>query len=351
MVLALTMGVCRINPARCLLNTTHSVTNLDDLLGGCNQRELEGFFMLDVTIIGAGPAGLSAALLLGRSRRSVLICDDGRPRNARARAMHGFLTRDGIAPLEFLHIAREQLRTYPTVDYRPIEVVTVHREEHAFGVTLADHAYVRSRKLLLCTGIADELPPLPGVQDFFGTSVFQCPYCHGWEVRDQPLACYGQGKSGMGKALQLLQWSPDITLCTNGMGQLEAHERGILTAHHIPVYEERITQLKGTNGQLEQIVFADGKRLAVRALFCFTETHQQNDFPQRLGYTMTNPFEDAHPTVPGLYMAGDAFHSHRVTDAVAEGAEVAIIIQSTLFREDLTRGDTIRNHQERDKQV
>lgn len=294
--------------------------------------------MLDVTIIGAGPAGLSAALVLGRSRRSVLICDDGRPRNRRAHAMHGFLTRDGIALLEFLHIAHEQLRAYPTVDYRPIKVVAVHREEDGFSVTLADQACVRSRTLLLCTGVTDELPPLPGIQDFFGISVFQCPYCHGWEVRDQPLACYGQGKAGMGRALQLLQWSSDITFCTDGVGHVTAHEHALLTARKIRIQEACITQLKGTNGQLEQIVFADGKSLAVHALFCSTDTHQQNDFPLRLGYKMTNQFEDAFPTVPGLYLAGDVFHSHYIAGAVAQGAEVSIVIQNALFREDLARG-------------
>jgi thioredoxin reductase len=293
--------------------------------------------MLDVTIVGAGPAGLSAALMLGRSRRSVLICDHGKPRNARSRAMHGFITQDGVTPLEFLLTAREQLRTYPNVEYRSIEVVNVHREENFFRVTLADQTSVSSRKLLLCTGVADELPPLQGIQDFFGSSVFQCPYCHGWEVRDQPLACYGQGKSGMGHALQLLQWSPDIALCTNGLGRLETRERAILTSHKIKVYEESIARLEGNNGQLERIVFTDRQSLAVQALFYHSETYQHNNFLARLGYDMANHDKDEYPTVPGLYMAGDVFHSRWVTGAVYEGAEVAIEIQRVLFREDLVR--------------
>src|SRR5262245_30346197 len=150
--------------------------------------------MYDVIIVGAGPAGLSAALMLGRSRRRVLVCDTGHPRNAAARAMHGFLTRDGMPPLEFLAIAREQLRQYDTVELRGVEVVEAAcHPDASFHVALADGARHTSRKLLIATGVVDNVPEIPGFRELYGRSVFHCPYCDGWEVRDQPLAIYGRG--------------------------------------------------------------------------------------------------------------------------------------------------------------
>src|SRR5437879_1311927 len=144
--------------------------------------------MYDTVIVGAGPAGLSAALWLGRCRRRVLVCDTGNPRNVASQAMHGFLTRDGVAPTEFLRLGREQLRRYTTVELRSIAVSDAERREEHFLVTLADQTQVKTRKLLLATGVVDDLPPLGGLAELYGTSVFHCAYCDGWEVRDQPLA-------------------------------------------------------------------------------------------------------------------------------------------------------------------
>src|SRR5687768_7612451 len=145
----------------------------------------------DVLIVGGGPAGLSAALVLGRCRRRVLVCDAGRPRNAASHGLHGFLTRDGIKPSEFLEIARQQLRPYDTVELKQTEVTSARRLANGFELTLANGESVSARKLLLATGVVDELPALDGLPDFYGRSVFHCPYCDGWEVRDQPLAIYG----------------------------------------------------------------------------------------------------------------------------------------------------------------
>ena len=138
--------------------------------------------MLDVVIVGAGPAGLSAALILGRCRRHVLICDTGRYRNAASHALHGFLTRDGTDPGEFLQLGREQLRPYDTVELRHVEVTDVAHEDNHFTVTLADGVRVTSRKLLLCTGVVDSLPQIEGIETYYGRGVHHCPYCDGWEI-------------------------------------------------------------------------------------------------------------------------------------------------------------------------
>ena len=150
----------------------------------------------DVIIVGAGPAGLSAALILGRARRRVLVCDSGNPRNAASHALHGYLTRDGISPREFLAFGRRELEPYETVSLRHIAAIDAACEQNGrFRVTLADGTVTHARKLLVATGVCDNLPDIPGFAECYGRSVFHCPYCDGWENRDQPIAIYGKRAS------------------------------------------------------------------------------------------------------------------------------------------------------------
>lgn len=295
----------------------------------------------DVIIVGAGPAGLSAALVLGRCRRRVLICDAGHPRNAASHGVHGFLTRDGIEPAEFLHLGREQLRPYETVELRPVEVTDARRSSDGFEVTLGTGERLSARKLLLATGVVDELPKLEGLAAFYGKSVFHCPYCDGWEFRDQPLAVYGRGENGAGLALELILWSRDLVLCTDGASQLSSEERRRLAHHNIPIREDEIKRLEGNEGALERIVFANGESLAVRGMFFSTGQQQSSGLPKKLGcefseqgcvqtgdYEMTN--------VPGLYVAGDASRLVQfVIVAASEGAQAAVAINKELMKEDL----------------
>jgi len=171
----------------------------------------------DCIVVGGGPAGLSGALMLGRCRRSVLVFDVGKPRNAAAAGLHNYLTRDGINPGEFIRLAQEEVRRYPTVEFRRTQVVAVERTRSGFTVVGADGSRHDSRKLLLATGVVDELPEIEGLQELYGTSVHHCPYCDGWEWRDQPLAVYGRGEEGPALALALTVWSPDLVLCTAGL--------------------------------------------------------------------------------------------------------------------------------------
>jgi thioredoxin reductase len=224
--------------------------------------------MLDVVIVGAGPAGLSAALILGRCRRGVLVCDTGRHRNAASHALHGFLTRDNMAPAAFLHIGREQLKSYANVILREAEVIDAICLGHGFQVSLSDGTDITCHKLLLATGVVDSLPPIEGVERFYGRSVHHCPYCDGWEWRDQPLAVYGQGTKGAGLALMLTLWSQDVVLCTDGPANLPGEDGERLTQRGIVVHEAPIARLDGTpDGLLERLVFADETMLARRALF------------------------------------------------------------------------------------
>ena len=170
----------------------------------------------DVIIVGAGPAGLSAALVLGRCRRRVLVLDTDKPRNYASAALHAFLTRDGIHPQELRRIGREQLSQYDTVTLAQREATAARCVDDGFEVTLAGGERLRCRKLLLATGVVDELPPIEGVQELYGRSVFHCPYCDGWESRDQPVAVYSRTSKGVAFAIQLKVWSRDLVLCTDG---------------------------------------------------------------------------------------------------------------------------------------
>lgn len=298
--------------------------------------------MFDVIIVGAGPAGLSAALILGRCRRNVLVCDAGNPRNAASRALHGYLTRDGIEPSDLLRIGRDQLRPYQSVHLRFDEVTAARKIESGFEITVKDEV-ISSRKLLLATGVVDHLPDIEGLKPLYGRSVFHCPYCDGWELRDQPLAIYGREDRGPGLALELTGWSSDLIVCTDGPATISTADRKQLKGLNIGVREERIVRLEGADGRLERIVFDNGDVLPRHGMFFNTGQDQRCDLAARLGCQFTErgavrTGEYEMTTVPGLFVAGDASRAVQLAIvAAAEGAEAAFAINKVLIKEDLLR--------------
>jgi thioredoxin reductase len=297
----------------------------------------------DCIIVGAGPAGLSAALMLGRCCRRVLVCEAGEPRNASSTGVHNYLTRDGIAPLEFLGVARKDVARFPTVEFLAAEVKDARRTSDGFTVVLSDRSELTARKLLLATGVVDDLPDIEGLAPLYGTSVHHCPYCDGWEWRDQPIAIYGRGEEGSALALGLSVWSDDLVLCTDGPGSLTAAQREPLDRLGIEVREEEVVRLEGHRGRLSRIIFAEGEPLPRRALFVCSGQHQRSDLPLRLGCSFTpkgavNTGSCEVTDVPGLYVAGDASKEAQfVIVAAAEGTEAGMAINKALLKDDLAQ--------------
>lgn len=295
----------------------------------------------DTVIIGGGPAGLSAALVLGRCCREVLVCDAGTPRNWAAHQMYGYLTRDGIPPTEFRALAHEQLADYPNVKFWEGEVTDVAREsDHTFRVMLNDDRAEVARKILIATGVADQLPALPRIEEFWGNSVHQCPYCDGWELRGAPIAVYGKRSRGLEMARAMTAWTSDIALCTDGPSGLKAPEREALESNGIELIEERVVELAGADGQLEAVVFKSGRRLPRRALFFDTPCMAQSDLARKLGCQVTKKggircgrYEAT--SVPGVFVAGNIIKDVQLAIvAAAEGTRAAFGINRSLTRED-----------------
>lgn len=293
----------------------------------------------DVIIVGGGPAGLSAALVLGRCRRSVLVCDSGHPRNYASRGLHGFLSRDSIPPAELLAVGRQQLQPYG-VEFRHTTVTAARRDGGHFELTLEDASRLCSRRLLIATGVVDNVPDIPGAADFYGASIFHCPYCDGWEMRDQPLAVFGRGKNAAALAIQLLAWSADIVLCTHGPAAIRPPEAERLARASIPVRQARILRFEGHDRVLHRIVFDGGESLDRRGIFLSTGQRQHSGLAAALGCTFT--FKGAVKTdrregagIPGLWVAGDASHDVQMAIvAAAEGAKAGIAIHTDLQKEE-----------------
>ena len=305
----------------------------------------------DALIVGGGPAGLSAALLLGRSRRSALVCDSGEPRNAASHASHSFLTRDGTPPGELRQIAREQLAPYPSITIEPASVVDISQEGSRFAAVLDDGRQVVARRVVLATGVRDELPEIPGLAALWGTSAFMCPYCDGWEVRDQPLALRANGEMAMHMAPLLRQWSRDLVLLTDGPARLSGAERRQLEALQIPLIETLLARLEGRNGVLSTVVFADGSELARQALFLRPTMRPRSELAARLGCELVEDVPipglvrvDAtwQTTAPGVYAAGDvASPLHQVFMATASGGTAGAMINHGLVKEETGSPDEL----------
>lgn len=289
-------------------------------------------------IVGGGPAGLSAALVLGRACRTVRLIDAGRPRNAASTAVHGFLSRDGVTPAELRRLGRADLARFADVHLDDGTVVHAACDANGgFRVETADGVVHRCRKLVLATGVVDILPDVPGFDGLYGRSIFHCPFCDGWPVRGQRLAAYGRGAAGAGLALELLGWSSDIVLCSDGSCELDDADRATLARNGIDVVEDRIESFHGEDGRLRHVVLAGRPPLARDAVFFTLGQRQASPLARALGCRLTDKgivdtARHESTNVPGVYVVGDASRNLQwVALAAAEGAEAGFAIALALM--------------------
>jgi len=299
-----------------------------------------GPVQVDVAIVGGGPAGLSAALMLGRCLRRVVVIDAGEHRNRKAHAIHGYLTRDGTPPTDLLRAAETELMRYPTVTLQSGIVTGVDGARGAFALRTADGAVINARRVLLATGVIDVIPVIEGLPELFGRTVHHCPHCDGFEYAGRPIGVYGQAGFGVEAALAMLAWSDDVVLFTDAR-PLTTEDRRRCEALGVSVRDERVVRLEGQDGQLERVVLAGGATVARAALFLVAGQREQSDLAKLLGCEINADgivVSDEHSvtSVPGVYVAGDASIGEQlVVVAAAQGAVAATKIHASLWEEDL----------------
>lgn len=301
----------------------------------------------DAAIVGGGPAGLSAALVLGRCLRSVLVVDSGNPRNAASRCLHNFLTRDGINPKQLLSLGRAEVARYG-VQVRSGVVSRATCTPSGFVLRLRGAGTVRARTLLLATGVVDELPVIGNVRDFYGVGVHHCPYCDALHYRDKALAAYGKGPAALGLGLALLNWSRRVTLVTDGEA-VSPTVRKTATRHGMEIRTEPVLTLRSKRGRvrgstrdpLGAIRFRQGADLNVAGMFFNTDKWQRSQLPVQLGCRIDREGgvvrdRKQRTGVKGLYLAGDAsFDVQFAIVAAAEGAKAGVAMNRDLQEWDL----------------
>lgn len=291
----------------------------------------------DVIIVGAGPAGSTAAMVLARMRRKVLIIDDGQPRNQRSQGMHNYLSRDGLLPTEFLELAHKELDGYGINRVQARATAARRLGDHGFEVCDDRKGRHLSKRLLLATGVKDNIPQIPGMQELWGKGVYHCPFCDGYELCDKNIGLYASRYNGFGMAMALKQLSSSVTLFTDGRGYLSAEQRRQLSGRDVKVISTKIAELSCSNDRLTCVTLQDGMQVACDAVFVHHGHKVNNELLIQLGARMsskgaaiTNRKQAC--SVPGLYVAGDAaIDMHFVIVAAAEGAKAAVTIHDDLL--------------------
>ncbi|WP_406864558.1 NAD(P)/FAD-dependent oxidoreductase [Streptomyces sp. HUAS MG47] len=302
----------------------------------------------DVVVVGGGAAGLSAALVLGRARRSTLVVDAGAPRNAPAAHMQGYLSRDGMSPAEFLEAGRREIAAYG-VEWTAGEVVTAvpwGDGTLGFTVALADGRTVRARRLVVTTGLVDTLPPVDGVADRWGRDVLHCPYCHGWEVRDEAFGVIAHPVMGAHQALLVTQWSDDVVFFPHTYDAVTEEDRRRLAAAGVRTVEGEVAGLVVEDDRLAGVRMADGRVIGRSVLFVGTLVTPRDGLLTTLGAateeTPMGRFVTVDPTgrtsVPGVWAAGNAIGAaEQVINAASGGYRAGALLNMDLLTEDLDR--------------
>ncbi|MGZ5255421.1 MAG: NAD(P)/FAD-dependent oxidoreductase [Flavitalea sp.] len=294
----------------------------------------------DVIIIGGSYAGLSAGMALGRALRKVLIIDSGNPCNKQTPHSHNFLTNDGKTPKEIASLAKQQVSMYGSVEFSEALVTAGFTKENGFEIKIQSGEKLSARKLVFATGIKDIMPNITGFSECWGISVLHCPYCHGYEVRQQKTGILANGDAAFEMSSLISNWTNDLTLYTNGEATLSEHQRRKLAKHKINIEETEINQLEHKNGYVQNIVLKDGKKSPIKAIYTRLPFVQHSNIPQTLGCELTKEgyikIDPAHKTtVNGVYACGDNVTRMRtVANAVSMGTSTGLMVNKELIEEE-----------------
>ncbi|MGZ3114195.1 NAD(P)/FAD-dependent oxidoreductase [Streptomyces sp. H62] len=302
------------------------------------EKDLSGTY--DVVVVGGGAAGLSAAVVLGRSRLRTLVVDAGEPRNAPSDHMQGYLTRDGMPPAEFLALGREEIARYGVQLVRDRAVDVTRGEE--FAVELAGGRTVRARRLIVTTGLRDELPSVPGVAERYGRDVLHCPFCHGWEVRDERFGVLATSPLSVHQALMVSHWSDDVTLFLDTVAEAELSDEDLrrLAAARVKVVPGAVAGLRVEEDRLTGVRLADGTVHDRSVAFVAPRAVPQTGLMERLGAELRETPFGAYPvvdptgltTVPGVWTAGNAMgFAEQVVHAASGGYRAATAVVGDLI--------------------
>lgn len=302
--------------------------------------------LYDCIIIGGGPAGLNAAIVLGRCLRKVLMFDTEQYRNRYSHGIHNYLSRDHILPSDFLGHCHRELEKYSVQKIRKKIVSARRNNDGHFEVKDDQSGRYFAKKLLVATGLSDNLPDIPGFQECYGKSVFHCPYCDGWEMRSTRLGVYARNKEGWELALALKTWSDCVTIYTDGRNKIRPFQREHLLANDVRINNKRITDLAHDDGALTAVKFADGSREDCDSLYFVNGYTQQCNLAEAFGCEISNKGvvitnRNQQTNIPGLYVAGDASRDmHFVVVAAAEGAKAGVTINKELIKDTWTANST-----------
>ncbi|CAN5490708.1 NAD(P)/FAD-dependent oxidoreductase [soil metagenome] len=294
----------------------------------------------DVIIVGGSFSGLSAGMALGRALRAVLIMDSGKPCNRQTPYSHNFITQDGKPPKEIAEIARQQVQKYDTVQFFDGLAISGKKTKNGFEIHADTGEVFNSKKIIFATGIKDIMPDIPGFSECWGISVIHCPYCHGYEVRNQKTGILGNGEYGFEFSALISNWTNDLTLYTNGNSTLTTKQTAKLNMHNINIVEDEIEKLEHKNGYLKQIVFKKNKSVLIEALYTRIPFIQHCTIPELLGcelntdgYIKVDPAHKAN--IHGVFACGDNTTRIRtVANAVAMGTTAGMMVNKELIEED-----------------
>lgn len=290
----------------------------------------------DAIIIGGSYAGLSAAMSLGRSLRKTLVIDSGKPCNIQTPHSHNFLTQDGIPPAEISAIAKNQVAKYDTVEFYNGQAVSAQKTESGFEITAENGQKFNSRKLIVASGIVDEMPDIRGFRESWGISLIHCPYCHGYEYRHKKTAVIANGDRAVHISSLVKNLTEDVTILTRGKANFSAEQLEKLEKNKIGIIETEISELKHESGYVKSLLFSDGKEISFEAVYAALPFHQHCDIPKELGceftesgHLKTDQFQKTN--IPGLFVCGDSASMMRsVSNAVMTGNVAGVMVNMEL---------------------